>query len=130
MKKIVLFLLMLFCVLLVDCRHKPDEAHQISEMYMTHDSTFIFTFDYNSLYIDTIGDYIGMGLYYFNNDDTNGLYIIEDKTEVNGEVIYTLTKYETHDTMVIGLKPNLRGNHWSYLLRIDDNEPVNVNKVN
>jgi hypothetical protein len=97
---------------------------------MTCDSTFIFTFDYNSLCIDTIDNYVGMGLYYFNNDLINGLYTIEDKIESDGKTIYTVCKFETSDTMHIKLVPDILGNHWSYLLQIDDNEPVCVNKIN
>lgn len=123
---IIAFNFCLFLGSLTSCSNHHGELHQA---YITNDSTISFLFVHDSLYIDTIGNYCNTP-YYFKDKNVIGSYCIDDSVfGENGEVIYIVRKSKHFDATYVRVSPDPLGNHWNYLIKVGNNDIINVSKA-
>ena len=118
-------LLILFFILLVSVCSCAEKQKQLSK-YVSEDSTLVFTFVNDSLYVDTYESGCGIEQ-----------YRLEEEFSSNNEIIYkaylyaldedTNEKIELHS---IRLSKNPMGTHWDYTIKFDDEGMIPIIKIN
>lgn len=112
MKKIAF---LLFIILVSACSH-CSEQKSFSTKYITRDSTLVFTFEDDRLYVDTYES--GCGL---------ETYCLTDIKSKDGETLYKgYYEDELHDICLYG---NVSGGHWEYFIKFDDDDPIPIIKI-
>lgn len=94
--------------------------------FITNDSTLLFTFVKDSLYVDTYES--GCGI--------EG-YRLEMKSETSSETLYKAYEFVLDNNGIdrpkihyIRLSKNSIGNHWEYFVKFDDDEIIPITKIN
>lgn len=117
-------LLILFSILLVSVCSCADKQKQLSK-YVSEDSTLVFTFVKDSLYVDTYESGCGIEQYRLEKEFSDGNETIyKAYLSVLGE--NTDEKIELHGVML----SKAFGAHWEYYIKFDDEEKIPVIKVN
>ena len=117
-------LLILFSILLVSVCSCADKQKQLSK-YVSEDSTLVFTFVNDSLYVDTYESGCGIEQYRLEKEFSDGNETIyKAYLSVLGE--NTDEKIELHGVML----SKAFGAHWEYYIKSDDEEKIPVIKVN
>jgi hypothetical protein len=93
--------------------------------FITNDSTLLFTFVKDSLYVDTYESGCGIEC-----------YRLEIETETSSETLYKAYEFVlgdngTHRPEIhfIRLSKNPMGAHWEYYIKFDDEEIIPINKI-
>ena len=129
MRKLIYIITCVFCLFLGSLTSCDNRHGGLYQAYITNDSTISFLFVHDSLYIDTIGDYCNTP-YYFKDKNVIGSYCIDDSVcGGNGEMIYIVRKSKHFDATYIRISQDPLGNHWNYLIKVGDNNIINVSKV-
>ena len=120
------FILLSFIFMVVGLSACADGQTPTPTKFITNDSTLLFTFVKDSLYVDTYESGCGIEC-----------YRLEIKTEKRSETLYkaylsvlgenTDEKIEIHYIM---LSKDPMGAHWEYYIKFDDEEKIPVIKVN
>ena len=123
MKKFVLAYIMAFSAIMIAC---GGQAVKPTTKYLSTDSTLLFTFVGDSLYIDTADSGCGLEVYHLdvitsNNKGTDIVYkgvewVLDDIGEHEETHIIRLSKYEF-------------GGHWCYLIKFDNDKPIETFRV-
>ena len=118
-------LLILSFILLVSACSWADKQEQLSK-YVSEDSTLVFTFVNDSLYVDTYESGCGIEQ-----------YRLEEEFSSNNEIIYkaylcaldenTNEKIELHS---IRFSKDPMGTHWDYTIKFDDEDMIPIIKIN
>ena len=94
--------------------------------FVTNDSTLLFTFVKDSLYVDTYESGCGIEC-----------YRLEIKTKTRSETLYKAYEFVLDDdgtyrqeTHFIRLSKDPMGAHWDYIIKFNDEEKIPVIKVN
>lgn len=94
--------------------------------FITNDSTLLFTFVKDSLYVDTYESGCGIEE-----------YRLEVETETRSETLYKAYEFVLDDDGTyrseihfIRLSKNPIGNHWEYFIKFDDEETIPIIKIN
>ena len=94
--------------------------------FITDDSTLIFTFVKDSLYVDTYESGCGIEE-----------YRLEMESETTSETLYKAYEFVLDDDGIdvpeihyIRLSKNPIGNHWEYFIKFDDEETIPIIKIN
>lgn len=112
MKKIAFFLF----IILVSAYSHCSGQRPFSTKYVTRDSTLVFTFEGDRLYVDTYES--GCGL---------ETYCLTDIKSKDGETLYKgYYEDELHDICLYG---NVSGGHWEYFIKFDDDAPIPIIKT-
>ena len=117
-------LLILSSILLISACSCAEKQKQLSK-YVSEDSTLVFTFVKDSLYVDTYESGCGIEC-----------YRLEIETETRSETLYKAYKLVLDDEGTdrseihyIRLSKNPIGNHWEYYIKFDDEEIIPINKI-
>lgn len=93
--------------------------------FITNDSTLLFTFVKDSLYVDTYESGCGIEC-----------YRLEIETETRSETLYKAYEFVLGDDGTyrpeihfIRLSKNPMGAHWEYYIKFDDEEIIPINKI-
>ena len=93
--------------------------------FITNDSTLLFTFVKDSLYVDTYESGCGIEC-----------YRLEIETETRSETLYKAYEFVLDNDGInrseihyIRLSKNPIGNHWEYYIKFDDEEIIPINKI-
>ena len=93
--------------------------------FVTNDSTLLFTFVKDSLYVDTYESGCGIEC-----------YRLEIETETRSETLYKAYEFVLDNDGInrseihyIRLSKNPIGNHWEYYIKFDDEEIIPINKI-
>ena len=93
--------------------------------YVTEDSTLVFTFVKDSLYVDTYESGCGIEC-----------YRLEVEVETKYETLYKAYKFileydgtDRPEIHYIRLSKNPIGAHWEYFIKIDDEETIPIIKI-
>ena len=118
-------LLILFSIFLVSVCSCADKQKQLSK-YVSEDSTLVFTFVNDSLYVDTYESGCGIEQYRLEKEFSDGNETIYKAYE------FVLDDDGTHrqETHFIWLSKDPMGAHWDYIIKFDDEEKIPVIKVN
>ena len=117
-------LLILFSILLVSVCSCADKQKQLSK-YVSEDSTLVFTFVNDSLYVDTYESGCGIEQYRLEKEFSDGnetiykayLSVLGENTDEKIEIHYIrLSKYPM-------------GAHWEYYIKFDDEEIIPIIKI-
>lgn len=94
--------------------------------FITNDSTLLFTFVKDSLYVDTYESGCGIEE-----------YRLEMESETSSETLYKAYEFVLDDDGIdvpeihhIRLSKNPIGNHWEYFIKFDDEETIPIIKIN
>ena len=117
-------LLILSFILLVSACSCADKQKQFSK-YVSKDSTLVFTFVNDSLYVDTYESGCGLEQYRLEEEFSNNneiiykayLYILDENTN---------EKIELHS---IRLSKDPIGVHWDYYIKFDDEGMIPIMKI-
>ena len=116
-------LLILFSILLVSVCSCADKQKQLSK-YVSEDSTLVFTFVNDSLYVDTYESGCGIEQYRLEKEFSDGNETIyKAYLSVLGE--NTDEKIELHRVML----SKAFGAHWEYYIKFDDEEIIPIIKI-
>ena len=117
-------LLIIFSILLVSVCSCTDKQKQLSK-YVSEDSTLVFTFVKDSLYVDTYESGCGIEE-----------YRLEIETETLSETLYKAYKFALDDDGTdrpeihyIRLSKYPIGAHWEYYIKFDDEEIIPIIKI-
>ena len=120
------FILLSFIFIVIGLPACSDEQTPIPTKFITNDSTLLFTFVKDSLYVDTYESGCGIEC-----------YRLEIKTETRSETLYKAYEFVLDDdgtyrqeTHFIRLSKDPMGAHWDYIIKFDDEEKIPVIKVN
>ena len=120
------FILLSFIFIVIGLPACSDEQTPIPTKFITNDSTLLFTFVKDSLYVDTYESGCGIEC-----------YRLEIKTETRSETLYKAYGFVLDDdgtyrqeTHFIRLSKDPMGAHWDYIIKFDDEEKIPVIKVN
>ena len=117
--------LILFFILLVSVCSCADKQKQLSK-YVSEDSTLVFTFVNDSLYVDTYESGCGIEQYRLEKEFSNNkvtiykayLCVLDESTN---------EKIELHNIIVF---KNVLDAHWSYYIKFDDEGMIPIIKIN
>lgn len=116
-------LLILFSILLVSVCSCADKQKQLSK-YVSEDSTLVFTFVNDSLYVDTYESGCGIEQYRLEKEFSDGNETIyKAYLSVLGE--NTDEKIELHGVML----SKAFGAHWEYYIKFDDESVIPIKKI-
>lgn len=109
-------LLILLSIILVSaCSHCSGQRPS-STKYITRDSTLVFTFEGDTLYVDTYESGCGLETYY-----------LTDMKIKDGETLYKgYYEDEPHDICLYG---NVSGGHWEYFIKFDNESVIPLIKI-
>lgn len=117
--------LVFFIYILVGLSACSDGQTPTPTKFMTNDSTLLFTFIKDSLYVDTYES--GCGI--------EG-YRLEVEIETNYETLYKAYEFVLDDNGInrpeihyIRLSKNPIGNHWEYFIKFDNEEIIPIIKI-
>ena len=120
------FILLSFIFMVVGLSACADGQTPTPTKFITNDSTLLFTFVKDSLYVDTYESGCGIEE-----------YRLEIETETRSEVLYKAYKFVLDDDGTdrpeihyIRLSKYPMGAHWEYYIKFDDEEKIPVIKVN
>lgn len=122
-KRFLLACILAFPAVLMAC---SGEVNKETTKYLSTDSTLLFTFVGDSLYIDTADSGCGLEVYHLevvasNNKGTDIVYkgvewVLDDIGEHEETHTIRLSKYEF-------------GGHWCYLIKFDNDKPIETFRV-
>lgn len=120
------FVLLSFIFMVVGLSACADGQTPTPKKFITNDSTLLFTFVKDSLYVDTYESGCGIEE-----------YRLEIETETPSETLYKAYKFVLDDdgtyrqeTHFIRFSKHPMGAHWEYYIKFDDEEKIPVIKVN
>ena len=120
------FILISFIFMVVGLSACADGQTPTPTKFITNDSTLLFTFVKDSLYVDTYESGCGIEQYRLEKEFSDGNETIyKAYLSVLGE--NTDEKIELHG---VRLSKNPIGAHWEYYIKFDDEEIIPVIKVN
>ena len=120
------FILIFFIFMVVGLSACADGQTPTPTKFITNDSTLLFTFVNDSLYVDTYESGCGIEQYRLEKEFSDGNETIyKAYLSVLGE--NTDEKIELHG---VRLSKNPIGAHWEYYIKFDDEEKIPVIKVN
>ena len=120
------FILLSFIFMVVGLSACADGQTPTPTKFITNDSTLLFTFVKDSLYVDTYESGCGIEQYRLEKEFSDGNETIyKAYLSVLGE--NTDEKIEIHYIM---LSKDPMGAHWDYIIKFDDEEKIPVIKVN
>lgn len=112
------FILLSFIFIVVGLSACTDGQTPTPTKFITNDSTLLFTFVKDSLYVDTYESGCGIEE-----------YRLEVETETSSETLYKAYEFVLDDDGTyrseihyIRLSKNPIGNHWEYFIKFDDEE--------
>ena len=119
------FILLSFIFMVVGLSACADGQTPTPKKFITNDSTLLFTFVKDSLYVDTYESGCGIEE-----------YRLEIKTETRSETLYKAYKFALDNDGInrseihyIRLSKNPIGNHWEYYIKFDDEEIIPIIKI-
>ena len=119
------FILIAFIFMVVGLSACADGQTPTPTKFITNDSTLLFTFVKDSLYVDTYESGCGIEQYRLEKEFSDGnKTIYKAYLSVLGE--NTDEKIELHRVML----SKAFGAHWEYYIKFDDEEKIPVIKVN
>ena len=119
------FILISFIFMVVGLSACADGQTPTPTKFITNDSTLLFTFVKDSLYVDTYESGCGIEQYRLEKEFSDGnKTIYKAYLSVLGE--NTDEKIELHGVMLF----KAFGAHWEYYIKFDDEEKIPVIKVN
>lgn len=119
------FILLSFIFMVVGLSACADGQTPTPTKFITNDSTLLFTFVKDSLYVDTYESGCGIEQYRLEKEFSDGnKTIYKAYLSVLGE--NTDEKIELHRVML----SKAFGAHWEYYIKFDDEEKIPVIKVN
>lgn len=119
------FILLSFIFMVVGLSACADGQTPTPTKFITNDSTLLFTFVKDSLYVDTYESGCGIEQYRLEKEFSDGnKTIYKAYLSVLGE--NTDEKIELHGVML----SKAFGAHWEYYITFDDEEKIPVIKVN
>ena len=120
------FILLSFILVLVGLSACAEGQTPTPTKFITNDSTLLFTFVKDSLYVDTYESGCGMEE-----------YRLEVETETSYETLYKAYEFVLGDGGIyrqeihfIRLSKNPIGIHWEYFIKFDDEEIIPITKIN
>lgn len=120
------FILLSFIFMVVGLSACADGQTPTPTKFITNDSTLLFTFVKDSLYVDTYESGCGIEE-----------YKLEIETETRSETLYKAYKFVLDDDGTdrpeihyIRLSKNPIGAHWEYYIKFDDEEIIPIIKIN
>lgn len=121
------FILLSFIFMVVGLSACADGQTPTPTKFITNDSTLLFTFVKDSLYVDTYESGCGIEE-----------YRLEIETETRSETLYKAYEFVLDDDGTdrpeihyIRLSKNSIGNHWEYFIKFDDEgETIPIIKIN
>lgn len=116
-------LLILFSILLVSVCSCADKQKQLSK-YVSEDSTLVFTFVNDSLYVDTYESGCGIEQYRLEKEFSDGNETIY-KAYLSVLCENTDEKIELHGVMF----SKAFGTHWEYYIKFDDESVIPIKKI-
>ena len=119
------FILLSFIFMVVGLSACADEQTPTPTKFITNDSTLLFTFVKDSLYVDTYESGCGIEE-----------YRLEIKAETRSETLYKAYKFVLDDDGTdrpeihyIRLSKHPMGAHWDYIIKFDDEEIIPIIKI-
>lgn len=119
------FVLLSFIFMVVGLSACADGQTPTPKKFITNDSTLLFTFVKDSLYVDTYESGCGIEE-----------YRLEIETETLSETLYKAYKFVLDDDGTdrpeihyIRLSKNPMGAHWDYIIKFDDKEIIPIIKI-
>ena len=119
------FVLLSFIFMVVGLSACADGQTPTPKKFITNDSTLLFTFVKDSLYVDTYESGCGIEE-----------YRLEIETETLSETLYKVYKFVLDDdgtyrqeTHFIMLSKDPMGAHWEYYIKFDDEEKIPIIKI-
>ena len=120
------FILISFIFMVVGLSACADGQTPTQTKFITNDSTLLFTFVKDSLYVDTYESGCGIEQ-----------YRLEKKSSDGNETIYKAYKFALDDDGTdrpeihyISLSKDPMGAHWDYIIEFEDKKKIPVIKVN
>ena len=120
------FILLSFIFMVVGLSACADGQTPTPKKFITNDSTLLFTFVKDSLYVDTYESGCGIEE-----------YRLEIETETRSEVLYKAYKFVLDDDGTdrpeihyIRLSKYPMGAHWEYYIKFDDEKIIPIIKIN
>ena len=119
------FILLSFIFIVIGLPACSDEQTPIPTKFITNDSTLLFTFVKDSLYVDTYESACGIEC-----------YRLEIETETRSETLYKAYEFVLDDDGTdrpeihyIRLSKDPMGAHWDYIIKFDDEEIIPIIKI-
>lgn len=119
------FILLSFIFMAVGLSACSDEQTPTPTKFITNDSTLLFTFVKDSLYVDTYESGCGIEE-----------YRLEIETETRSETLYKAYEFVLGDDGTdrpeihyIRLSKDPMGAHWDYTIKFDDEEKIPIIKI-
>lgn len=119
------FILLSFIFMVVGLSACADGQTPTPKKFITNDSTLLFTFVKDSLYVDTYESGCGIEE-----------YRLEIETETRSETLYKAYKFALDDDGTdrpeihyIRLSKYPMGAHWDYIIKFDDEEIIPIIKI-
>ena len=119
------FILISFIFMVVGLSACADGQTPTQTKFITNDSTLLFTFVKDSLYVDTYESGCGIEQYRLEKEFSDGNKTIY-KAYLSVLCENTDEKIELHGVML----SKAFGAHWEYYIKFDDEEKIPVIKVN
>ena len=121
------FILLSFIFMVVGLSACADGQTPTPTKFITNDSTLLFTFVKDSLYVDTYESGCGIEQYRLEKEFSDG-----NETTIYKAYEFVLDDDGTHrqETHFIRLSKDPMGAHWDYIIEFDDEEKIPVIKVN
>ena len=120
------FILLSFIFIVAGLSACSNEQTPIPTKFITNDSTLLFTFVKDSLYVDTYESGCGIEC-----------YRLEIETETRSETLYKAYEFVLGDDGTyrpeihfIRLSKDPMGAHWDYIIKFDDEEIIPIIKIN
>ena len=120
------FILLSFIFIVVGLSACTEGQTPTPTKFITNDSTLLFTFVKDSLYVDTYESGCGIEC-----------YRLEIETETRSEALYKAYEFVLGDDGTyrseihfIRLSKNLMGAHWEHYIKFDDEEIIPIIKIN
>ena len=119
------FILLSFIFIVVGLSACSNEQTPILTKFITNDSTLLFTFVKDSLYVDIYESGCGIEC-----------YRLEIETETRSETLYKAYEFVLDDNGTdrqeihyIRLSKDPMGAHWDYIIKFDDEEKIPIIKI-
>ena len=119
------FILLSFIFMVVGLSACADGQTPTPKKFITNDSTLLFTFVKDSLYVDTYESGCGIEQYRLEKEFSDGNETIYKAYE------FVLDDDGTHrqETHFIMLSKDPMGAHWDYIIKFDDEEIIPIIKI-